>query len=80
MAGEEGRKVVSIGFDPEDQGVVEIGWAVGQREKDTGPEAARREADILDWVVGSWKTRPDCQNFEEGIGWGNLLGLDTCGE
>ena len=61
MAREEDRKGGSIGWGPgEDQMVVGIDWAVGQREKDTGPAAARRGADILDWAVGSLETRPDC--------------------
>ena len=50
----------SIGCDPEDQQVAGIDWAVDQREKGTGPVAARREAEILDWAVGSLETRPGC--------------------
>jgi len=59
-SGLEGQGVADIGFDREDQEVVDIGWAVGQREKDTGPVAARRGADILNWAVESWEMRPGC--------------------
>ena len=39
--------------------VDDVGWAVGQREKDAGPAAGRRGADSLGSMTGSLGTRTD---------------------
>jgi len=48
--------VGSIDFGQEDRGVVDTGWAVGQREKDTGPSADRRGAGSLGLMMESLGT------------------------